>query len=341
MTPTTKIMATVADVRCTPEFIAAMVRAGMQAVRINSAHVDPDTIRQMISTIRGVDPSVKILMDTKGPEIRTTALAPGVEAIELHAGQTVELAANPELACSASLISIAVSQIEGHLHVGDRLLIDDGAIELEVTDADAGRTVARVVRGGTLGGRKTVAVPGVELPMLPAVSERDIINIAAALRCGIDMIAHSFVRSRADVEAVRRLLPADGSVTLYAKIEAAAALENLDEILEAADGLLVARGDLGTQVAPERIPAIQTAATRLAAEAGKPVIVATQILDSMMSRPYPSRAELTDIAYATTLGTEYLLLTGETARGEYPVECVDTLRRCILQTTRFNATGEF
>ncbi len=341
MNATSKIMATIADERCTPEFIAALTAAGMEAVRINSAHVNPDSIRLMIATIRDVDPAVRILMDTKGPEIRTTALADGVDTVELTPGASVVVVADPQVATSAERISIAISQIRGHLREGDRLLIDDGAIELEITHADTDEVTARVVRGGQLGSRKTVAVPRVELPMLPAVSDRDRVNIAAALECGIDMIAHSFVRSAADVRAVRELLPADGSVELYAKIECRDAIDNLDEIIAAADGLLVARGDLGTQVAPERIPAIQTAVTRIAKAAGKPVIVATQMLDSMMDRPYPSRAELTDIAYATMLRTDYLLLTGETARGKFPVECVDVMRRVILNTARFDATGEF
>lgn len=332
----THIMATMADARCTPAFVKEMAEAGMDSVRINSAHVDPASIASMTATIRAAAPQVAMLMDTKGPEIRTTALADEVDSITLTDGERLTLVADPHTATRRGLIAVAVAGLDKYLHPGDRVLIDDGAIELTVEEADGAQSgvAAIVTRGGLLGSRKTVAAPGVELPPLPAVSDRDRVNIAAAIECGVSMIAHSFVRSAADVEAVRSLIAGTG-ITLYAKIECSEAVENLEEILAAADGLLVARGDLGTQVAVERIPVLQHRIATLCREAGKPVIVATQMLDSMERNPYPTRAEVSDIALAVMEGINTLLLTGETARGAHPVRCVEVMRRTIEETEAY------
>ncbi len=332
----THIMATMADARCTPAFVKEMAEAGMDSVRINSAHVDPASIASMTATIRAAAPQVAMLMDTKGPEIRTTALADEVDSITLTDGERLTLVADPHTATRRGLIAVAVAGLDKYLHPGDRVLIDDGAIELTVEEGDGAQSgvAAIVTRGGLLGSRKTVAAPGVELPPLPAVSDRDRVNIAAAIECGVSMIAHSFVRSAADVEAVRSLIAGTG-ITLYAKIECSEAVENLEEILAAADGLLVARGDLGTQVAVERIPVLQHRIATLCREAGKPVIVATQMLDSMERNPYPTRAEVSDIALAVMEGINTLLLTGETARGAHPVRCVEVMRRTIEETEAY------
>ncbi len=332
----THIMATMADARCTPAFVKEMAEAGMDSVRINSAHVDPASIASMTATIRAAAPQVAMLMDTKGPEIRTTALADEVDSITLTDGERLTLVADPHTATRRGLIAVAVAGLDKYLHPGDRVLIDDGAIELTVEEADGAQSgvAAIATRGGLLGSRKTVAAPGVELPPLPAVSDRDRVNIAAAIECGVSMIAHSFVRSAADVEAVRSLIAGTG-ITLYAKIECSEAVENLEEILAAADGLLVARGDLGTQVAVERIPVLQHRIATLCREAGKPVIVATQMLDSMERNPYPTRAEVSDIALAVMEGINTLLLTGETARGAHPVRCVEVMRRTIEETEAY------
>lgn len=332
----THIMATMADARCTPAFVKEMAEAGMDSVRINSAHVDPESIAAMTATIRSAAPEVAMLMDTKGPEIRTTALADGAESLALTEGERLMLVADPHTATRHGVIAVAVAGLDKYLRAGDRVLIDDGAIELTVADGDGAQSgvAAIVTRGGELGSRKTVAAPGVELPPLPAVSDRDRVNIAAAIECGVSMIAHSFVRSAADVEAVRSLIAGTG-ITLYAKIECREAVDNLEEILAAADGLLVARGDLGTQVAVESIPVVQHRIAALCHAAGKPVIVATQMLDSMERNPYPTRAEVSDIALAVMEGIETLLLTGETARGAHPVRCVEVMRRTIEETEAY------
>lgn len=313
----TRIMATVANDRCRTDFVRSLCDAGMTGVRINSAHVSPDGFRQMVATLRSVDPSLNILMDTKGPEVRTTALP---SPLELQPGSRIRLASGTGKS-SEKCIYVAVERLADYVSFGSEILIDDGEVVLTVLSVTDGIIEAEAVNAAILGSRKTVAITGAELPPLPAVSERDRENIAAAVECGIDMIAHSFVRSRADVEAVRALI--DGSpIRLFSKIECREAVENLDEILEASDGILVARGDLGTHIPLPDIPTVQLRAVLAARRIGKPTILATQMLQSMISRPSPTRAELSDIALAVMEGFDWLLLTGETAVGQYPAECV-------------------
>ncbi|MDE6489033.1 MAG: pyruvate kinase [Paramuribaculum sp.] len=322
------VMATVADNRCTPEFIRSLRDAGMESVRINSAHVNAGTFRRMVEIIRGVDSGIKILMDTKGPEIRTTALPSPVQVVEgdmvcFESGWADSVAGH---------IFVAVSGLESYLEVGRQILFDDGDIRFEVTAVNGTEIICRAMNNGIMDSRKTVAFPGVEIHSLPAVSERDRDNILLAVETEIDMIAHSFVRSAADVECVRALL-GDSRISLYAKIECREALRNLDSIADAADGLLVARGDLGTQIPLPQIPEVQFRIAMLAAEKCKPTILATQILQSMMTKPSPTRAEISDIALAVAEGFDRLLLCGETAQGAYPCECVGVMYETINQAT--------
>lgn len=323
----TTVMASVASDRCTPGHIAEMRGAGMESVRINSAHVTPDEMAHMVETIRGVDPDIKILIDTKGAEVRTTA--PKTVPAAFTEGAIVSLSADTSHTTSSH---IGVRADISSVAEGTRILIDDGAIELNVTDNRGQQLTARVIRGGIIDAAKTITFVGAVLPGLTAVTERDRLAIATAKKLDIDMIAHSYVRSAADIEAVRREL-GDSPITLYAKIETKAATECIGEILAAADGLLVARGDLGTQIPLEALPAVQFKALKACRAAGKPSIVATQILASMMDSPSPLRAELSDIALAVMEGADCLLLTGETARGNYPAETVGMLRRVIEYTT--------
>lgn len=321
----TKIMATLADVRCTPAFVRSLVEAGAAGFRINSAHVGPEEIASMVGVVRAVDPSVRILMDTKGPEIRFVAPE---EPFILVEGETVSLVED-DAPSTASRLCVRVPLAEAVVKPGHCLLVDDGAAELCVTEVHPdGSLLTRVVRSARIDAAKTIASTDAVLPDLPAVSARDRLNIIAAREAGIDMIAHSFVRSADDVREVRRLI--DGSpIELYAKIECRRAVDNLPEILDAADALLVARGDLGTQIPLWEIPALQMRIVALCRDAGKPAMVATQILESMISSPRPTRAELSDIALGVAEGASWLLLCGETARGEYPRQCVDIMRRTV------------
>lgn len=336
MAEKTAIMATVADTRCSHDFIARMHDAGMNGVRINSAHASPAAIADMVRTIRGVDPSIAILMDTKGAEIRTTSNLDDEEYI-LAPGDTVEIAENAAQPTTAERICISACGICGTGGTDTHILIDDGAIELVITE-NTTPIRATVVKGGTLGSRKTVTFRGLGTPdALPAVTERDRAAIHAGIEAGIDIIAHSFVRSADDVNAVRSLIAGTG-IRLYSKIECRRAVENFDDILRASDGLLCARGDLGAEVGIERVPALENYIISRCRQAGKPVIVATQFMDSMMNCETPTRAEAGDIAWATMQGADTLLLCGETARGAHPVECVAWMKQ-IISTTEAYTTG--
>lgn len=328
-------MATIADNRATSQFISVLHAASMRGIRINSAHVTPDAIRAIISTVRGVSPEIKILMDTKGPEMRTTALAQDVEEIGIAEGQEI-LVSGGSGTTDTSEIFVNVMRLGEFLLPGNRLFLDDGEIVLEVDMIKGEDTLlCAVVKGGTLGSRKSMSVSeDATLPPLPAVSDKDKVNISAALEEGIDMIAHSFVRSSEDVVQLRELL-AGTPTKLYAKIECREAVENLEGIASVSDGLLVARGDLGAQIPIEKVPAVQMKVMSLCRTLGKPVIIATQILNSMMHSPVPTRAEVADIAFGTYLGAEWLLLTGETAKGEYPEECVRIMGRTIEETEEY------
>lgn len=325
----TNIMATLTTERCTPAMVKSLHDAGMTGVRINSAHVTPADIKSMVETIRSADPHIKILMDTKGPEIRTTHLA-----VPLIVADGMQLAfSSGEIPSSSDCIYVMMDSLEQYVTPGQQLLVDDGELRFMVDEIDGTHIKAHALNGGVLGSRKTVAVPGVELPPLPAVSIRDAENIKAAKAAGIDMIAHSFVRSSADVEAVREHIVGTG-IMLYAKIECRQALENFEEIAGSADGILVARGDLGTAIPIPEIPAVQYDILRRCAALKKPTIVATQILQSMQSSPNPTRAEVSDITLAVMEGVDTLLLCGETAVGQYPVECVEVMAATIQYASK-------
>ncbi|MCM1483769.1 MAG: pyruvate kinase [Muribaculaceae bacterium] len=325
----TKIMATVADDRCTPAFVQMLRDAGMDSVRINSAHVTPESIELIVGIIHAVAPEVKILMDTKGPEIRTTSLCDDRgEGLPVVEGSRWRIGSSATVLTREGMIYVAVEGIHRYLTPGMMVLVDDGDLEFRVDEVTDDCVMTTAIRTGTLGSRKTVAIPGVELPPLPAVSERDRVNIAAARRAGIDMIAHSFVRDAADVRALRAEL--EGSdIKVYSKIECVQAVENMEEILRESDGLLVARGDLGTAVPLQQLPEIQLRILRLCRLAGKGSIVSTQMLHSMIEKPSPTRAEVSDIALAVMEGADTLLLTGETAQGRYPCEAVEMMRLTI------------
>ncbi|MDE7451844.1 MAG: pyruvate kinase [Paramuribaculum sp.] len=331
----TKVMATIADTRASREFITALHAASMEGIRINSAHVEPQAIREIITTVRSVSPEIKILMDTKGPEMRTTPIAADKEFIPLSEGQKVCVAGGDGIT-DGSEIFVNVMRLGEFLKPGNRLMIDDGEIILEVKEiGDSHSIICEVIKGGELGSKKSVSAgEDAALPPLPAVSEKDMLNIAAALEVGIDMIAHSFVRSAEDVRELRSLLQ-DTGTKLYSKIECREALANLEEIAYASDGLLVARGDLGAQIPVEKVPAVQMKVMDLCRRIGKPVIVATQILNSMMHSPVPTRAEVGDIAFGTMLGADWLLLTGETAKGDYPEQCVRVMAATIRETEEY------
>lgn len=306
------------------DYLSRLVDAGMEAVRINSAFANPQSIEKSVNAYRRVLPTIKILMDTKGPEVRTTAVE---SPLTFENNDIVSFKPGRDTSTS-KCIYLQISHLPSSLPAGTTILLDDGAVAFQVIDADSHTITARCVKGGELQSCKTFVIPGVELPFLPAVSERDKINIEAAKRMGIDMIAHSFVRNAADVKAIRELIKGT-DILLFSKIECRQGVENFTEILEASDGILVARGDLGAEMGLVELPVLQHRFATLTSRAGKPLILATNLLGSMSENPSPSRAEVNDVALAVMEGFDWLLLTNETAKGKYAQECVETLSRLI------------
>lgn len=320
----TKIVATVSDKRCDVDFIKQLVDAGVNVVRMNSAHLDYEGFKRIVENTRAADDSIAIMMDTKGPEIRTTVTDSG-EPIIFRKGDKVEIFGRPDEPTSSGRICLNYVGVASVLYPGARMLIDDGELEFEIISVDGDKVTAVAVNDGKLGSRKSVNLPGIRVD-LPAVTERDRLNIGYAVELGVDFIAHSFVRSAADVKEVQSILDSlKADTKIISKIENQEGVDNFNEILKASYGIMVARGDLGIEVAPERIPGIQNMMINKCIKAHKPVIVATQMLHSMIEHPRPTRAEISDVANAVYQRVDAMMLSGETASGRYPIEAVRTM----------------
>lgn len=327
----TKIVATISDIRCDVDFIADLHKAGMNVVRINSAHMNEEGFARVIGNTRTVSSKIGILMDTKGPEIRTTTTA---EPIPFTAGDRVMVKGNPEQETTRECICVSYENFVNDLHVGGDLLIDDGDLEFKVIEKHDDYLLCEALNDSTLTSRKSVNVPGVRIN-LPSLTEKDKKNIDYAIKHNVDFIAHSFVRTKQDVLDIQDILDAQNSpIKIIAKIENQEGVDNIDEILEVAYGVMVARGDLGIEVPQEKIPGIQRILIRKCVEAKKPVIVATQMLHSMIKNPRPTRAEVTDIANAIYYRTDALMLSGETAYGKYPREAVATMAKIAAEAEK-------
>lgn len=320
----TKIVATVSDKRCDIDFIKSLAEAGVNVVRMNSAHLDYEGFRKIITNVRAANDSLAIMLDTKGPEVRTTVTSDG-EAVKFTRGMEVEIVGDPEGVTTSECICLSYAKISEVLQCGNRLLFDDGELGFKVISNENGRVIAKAENDGSLGSRKSVNLPGIEID-LPAVTERDRRNIGYGVELGVDFIAHSFVRRAADVEEVQSILDELNAETkIISKIENQEGIDNFDEILEASYGIMVARGDLGIEVAAERIPGIQAMLINKCIAAHKPVIVATQMLHTMIEHPRPTRAEISDVANAVYQRADAMMLSGETAYGKYPIEAVKTM----------------
>ena len=325
----TKIVATISDQRCDVDFIRGLFEAGMNVVRMNTAHISREGFDRLVNNVRAVSNRIAILVDTKGPEVRTTTLAD--EPIPFKEGDRVKMVGNPDLLTTRQCIAVTYPHFVKDLSVGSHVLIDDGDLELVVVEKQPDSLLCEVQNEAKLGSRKSVNVPGVRIN-LPALTERDRKNIAFAIDYDVAFIAHSLVRSKEDIAEIRHLLDAAGSdIRIIAKIENQEGVDHIDEILEAADGIMVARGDLGIEVPQERIPGIQRRLVDKAIRAHKPVIVATQMLQSMIHNPRPTRTEVTDIANAVYSHADALMLSGETAYGDYPEEAVKVMATIALQ----------
>ncbi|HBG41529.1 pyruvate kinase [Limibacterium fermenti] len=327
----TKIVATISDKRCDVPFVKQLFEEGMDVVRLNSAHLDEEGFLKIVNNVRAVSNRIALLVDTKGPEIRTTIAE---KPIELTTGQLIKIIGDPDGISNQEVICVSYKGIAQEMKEGEDLLIDDGEVDLKVKEVHPDYLLCVVQNDGVVGSRKSVNVPGVRIN-LPTITPRDRKFIELAVKHDLDFIAHSFVRSKEDILEVQSILDEYKSpIKIIAKIENQEGVDNADEILDAAYGIMVARGDLGIEVAQEKIPGIQRVLIRLAIHHKKPVIVATQMLHSMIENPRPTRAEITDIANAIYYRTDAIMLSGETAYGKYPVEAVRTMRKVSYEAEK-------
>ncbi len=332
----TKVVATMSDFRCTEEFVGKLYDAGMDVVRINSAHVTEQGAAHIVQTVHRVNPSIPVMLDTKGPEIRVTAVADAYGGgIAFDAGDRVAVCGSDGSdPTTRETIFMNVPTVVHDIPVGARMLIADGELELHVVQKDDRELLCEFVQGGLLRSRKSVNVPGVSVD-LPPVTEKDRRFIEWAVQNDVDFIAHSFVRSARDIEAVQEILDARGSeIKIISKIENQEGLDHIDEIIEASYGIMVARGDLGVELPAEAIPNTQRRIVEKCIAAKRPVIIATQMLYSMVKSPRPTRAEVSDVASAIYERVDAVMLSDETAMGAYPVESVQTMSRIAREIER-------
>ncbi|MGE5455368.1 MAG: pyruvate kinase [Methylocystaceae bacterium] len=324
----TKIICTIGPASESPEMIAKLIDAGMNVARLNFSHSTREEHAQRMATIRKVAEEkgafIGIMLDTKGPEIRTGKLRDGV--IDLVEGQQLMLTTR-EVMGTTEAVSINYPGLPAEVNSGDRILLSDGLIELEVERVDCDDIVCQVITANRLGEKKGVNVPGVSLQM-PFLSEQDRGDICFGLAQGIDFVAASFVQGPQDVLAIRRLMEEQGrTVDIIAKIENREALQNLEGIIKVADGIMVARGDLGVEIPTEEVPIMQKRIMEACHRIGRTVIIATQMLESMVGNPRPTRAEASDVANAVLGGADAIMLSAESAAGKYPCEAVSTMAR--------------
>ena len=321
--------------------IDKLLHAGMDVARLNFSHGSHEQHAQNITTLRAASvrhqKPIAILADLQGPKIRTGALAGG-SPVPLRAGQTFVITTKRILGDSTR-VNTTFTPLPREVHRGDRILLSDGLIELKVRRVRGTDVICQVVNGGLLGEHKGINLPGVHV-RVPALTPKDRADLAFALKHGADYIAVSFVRRPEDILLAKRLIRRMGKDTpVIAKLEKPEAIERLDEILRVSDGVMVARGDLGVEMSPERVPVVQKTIITRAREFRRPVITATQMLESMTENPRPTRAEASDVANAIFDGSDAVMLSAETASGKYPVEAVSMMARIIEQAEE--SVGEF
>ncbi len=334
----TKIVCTIGPATDKENIMRELMVSGMNVARFNFSHGDYETHKKrfdMVAKLRTeLGLPIATLMDTKGPEIRLGKFVDN-KPVEIHDGDTYVLTTR-DILCTNEVGSITFKNLPRDIGIGTKILINDGVIELVAENITATDISCRIIHGGTLSNNKGINVPGVRLSM-PYLSDADMNDLEFASKIGFDFIAASFVRSSADINYLRKFTQSLGwsNVRIIAKIENSDGVENIDEILEASDGIMVARGDMGVEIPFEQIPAIQKSLIHEGYNSGKQVITATQMLESMITNPRPTRAEITDVANAIYDGTSAIMLSGETAAGAYPVEVVKTMA-LIAETTEKN-----
>ncbi|HKL17579.1 MAG TPA: pyruvate kinase [Halalkalibaculum sp.] len=334
----TKIVCTLGPSSNTEEMIDQLVRNGMDVARINFSHGTHEDHSKIISIIRKVadryNLSLPILADLQGPKIRVGKMKGGSQ--ELHAGDYVTLTSE-EIEGTSEMVPIDYKDLAKDAAEGNKILMDDGLLELKIVKKNEDSVVAKVEVGGELKSRKGVNLPDVKISM-PSLTEKDIKDLEHAIKEDVDYLAMSFVRSANDIqEVISRVRAAGSQAAIIAKIEKPEAVNVIDEIIEEANGIMVARGDLGIEIASERVPMVQKSIIERCRKAGKPVITATQMLDSMINNPRATRAESSDVANAVLDGTDAVMLSGETAAGEYPVEAIRAMDK-ICRSVEQNAS---
>ncbi len=318
----TKIIATISNKSCEPEFLERLYRAGVNIVRLNTAHMTHDDALKVIENTRKVSEKIAILIDTKGPEIRTCKAD---SPLAVKHGDLIRIKGDHTRQSHGDIIYVSYDNFVKDIPQGSSIMIDDGCIALAVMDKDDEFLYCHVENDGIIGEKKSINIPSVHVK-LPALSSKDKGFIRFAQENNIDFIAHSFVRNKEDVIAVKNVLDKNKKkIKIIAKIENSDGVENLDEILDHAYGVMVARGDLAVEIPTEKIPLIQKQIVKKCIEKRSPVIIATQMLHTMINSPRPTRAEVSDVANACLDHTDALMLSGETASGKYPEEAVRTM----------------
>lgn len=331
----TNIVGTIGPASENEEIFTKLVEAGLNVARINFSHGGFEENKEKIETIKRVrtklNKPVGLMLDTKGPEIRTGVLETGNEKILIEEGQTFRFVIE-EIVGNNTKVTIGYKDLYKDVIPGAKILVDDGCIEFEVTEIQGTDIVCKALNTGKLGSRKTVNVPGLKLN-LPALSPKDIEDITKGVEAGFDFIAASFVRRASDVQEIRNLLNSHGGerVQIISKIESQEGINDFEEILALSDGIMVARGDMGVEIPMEQVPVVQKHFIKRCNAVGKPVITATQMLESMITNPRPTRAEVSDVANAIYDGSSGIMLSGETASGSYPVECVKTMNKIAIE----------
>jgi pyruvate kinase len=327
----TKIVATISDLHCEVEFIRQLYENGMNVVRLNTAHQTLEETLKVVSNVRAVSEKIPLILDTKGPEIRTTA---SDYKVDVKKGDYLMFKGDDSKTTTPDCIYVNYNNFVAEIQPGKKILIDDGDIEFIVTEKKENALICLATNDGIVKGKKSVNVPG-EKFNLPTLNRKDIDYINLAIEEDIDFIAHSFVRNQQDVMAIQHILDEHKSrIKIIAKIENQEGVDNLDEILPHVYGVMVARGDLAIEIPYEKIPGIQKMIINKCIDARKPVIVATQMLHSMIENPRPTRAEVSDIANAIYSKADAIMLSGETAYGSYPVEAVSTMARIALEVEK-------
>ena len=333
----TKIVCTIGPASEALDKTTGLIAAGMNVARLNFSHGDFEEHGNRIINIRKASKelgkTVAILLDTKGPEIRTGTMAAG--KVDIEKGQSINISMDETVKGTKDVFAITYPDLINDVHVGSKILLDDGLVELEVTAIlkDKNELETKALNSGVLKDKKGVNVPNVSVN-LPGMTDKDASDILFGIEQGVDYIAASFIRRASDVLSIREHLDKNGGkdIQIISKIENQEGVDNLDAILQVSDGIMVARGDLGVEIPPEDVPVVQKSMIQKCNLAGKPVITATQMLDSMERNPRPTRAEASDVANAIFDGTDAIMLSGETAAGDYPVQAVQTMHNIAIKT---------